>query len=87
MVGGGGQSACFSWQHGMRFGSGNHHGPFGCRAQVTTFGFDGGVGHYYRKPGERSTKRRAHFLRHHWAYEKHCFGRYRNGEVPGLKVL
>jgi len=56
-------------------------------AEVTAFGFQGGIGHYYKKPGETSKHRRDFAKRHAWVFEKHCMDKFRGGSLPGLKIV
>ena len=55
--------------------------------EVTAYGFEAGVGHYYRKPGERSNRRRSFSARHLWAAERYCLSQFRRGAVPGVTVV
>ena len=54
--------------------------------KVSIYNFRQGVGHYYKKPRERSQKRHRFSTRHHWNYEKRCMKILADGHLPGVKV-
>ena len=54
--------------------------------KVSMYGFNQGVGHYYRKPHVNDTNRKKWGGRHHWNFEKRCLNLMRQGKVDGVKV-